>query len=74
MTFKSFKKVLLFDIFCFVVIISRKNDKLTINFIFPLALCNGKKCTKNAICDQGKCTCKYGYHGNPLVKCESRYK
>lgn len=37
------------------------------------ALCNGTKCTGNALCDGDGCKCKAGYHGNGAVRCECKY-
>ena len=36
-------------------------------------MCNGQKCKENAICVNGKCKCKYGYHGDGNVRCESKF-
>ena len=36
-------------------------------------LCNNKKCAKYAVCVNGQCQCRDGFHGNPMTSCTRKY-
>lgn len=57
----------------FFVIFNRYlKDKIVSHFLFS-GLCNNRKCVEHSFCDDGKCKCDEGYHGNGYVQCERKY-